>query len=456
MKTLIFSILLVGLIFFIPTASFPCDPPQIINTTSNGGTVFINFQTTATPTLQGFNFYRDDEFLEFLPHTGDTVYIFYFTNQPPGDHNYCITSICNITNHEYPAETIESEPDCEIIGCFYGFNLPFEETWNLSTFSASDWEISSDNWIISADTGNNPPAAVFDPEITLIDYTESLESYYLNAYGMTEGHIFLEYDLSLSSNINSGTEHFLVQVWDHQSESYSTVKDFTNQDGSFGWIRDTIDIRPYSMNKVFRIRFLVQGENTSYIDYWGIDNIRIYRECYPLDITIDSYLLNDTCIVLEMNNNDIRDLIDILIYVYRNEDLIAIYSSVFPMPDPYCVDEPGLYCFYLTAIWESETDQCESNFSEPTCEQVIINSLKDEQINPTITVFFNPDFNILNVESVEPIEKVNIYDTSGRFVFSVSPGNRIFNIDMSHLKPGLYLVGIKSSMLTFTRKLFIN
>jgi len=87
-------------------------------------------------------------------------------------------------------ETIESEPDCEIVSCIYGFDLPFEENWNLGSFSTSDWVISSDNWIISVDTGNSAPSAVFEPEIPLTDYVESLESYYLNAFGMTEGYIF--------------------------------------------------------------------------------------------------------------------------------------------------------------------------------------------------------------------------------------------------------------------------
>jgi len=455
MIALIISILFSGLFLSNPAASPPCDPPQIVYSTCGGGNVIINFQTTSPPSLLGFNFYRNGEFLEYLPHTGDSVYTHYFTNQPPGIHTYCITAVCDLAYNEYPGETIESEPDCEIVSCIYGFDLPFEENWNLGSFSTSDWVISSDNWIISVDTGNSAPSAVFEPEIPLTDYVESLESYYLNAFGMTEGYIFLGYDLYLSSADSSGTEHFIVQIWDHQSEEYSTVQDYSNQTGSFGWTRDTININAFSMNKVFRIRFVAQGENSSHIHYWGIDNISVYRECYPPPYSLGSYLLNDTCIVLEYNENDQRELVYIITYVQKDGEFIAMYSLSDPIPNPYCVNESGEYCFFMSAYWASESDICESGFTEPTCQQVNINSL-DEMTNSPISVFYNPVYEIVSVESRESIDQLDIFDFSGRFVCSVSPGTAYFNKDLSHLKPGLYLIRIKISKQTVTRKLIIN
>lgn len=411
----------------------------------------IQFETEVSPSIQGFNFYRDNEFIEFLPYTGDSVYTHFLVYQSPGEHDYCITTLCTVSTLEMVSETIESDPACEAVGCYYGFDLPFDEDWEPGSFSLNDWEISSADWLISEDTGNNPPAALFEPDAPLNDYSESLESYYLNAYGMTEGHIYLEFDISLSSIGNSGTEHLLVQVWDHLSESYSTVKDFTNQDGSFGWIRDTIDIRPYSMNKVFRIRFLAQGENTSYIDYWGIDNIRIYRECTLPDITLDSYLLNDTCIMLEINYNQKIELVDYLIYVEKDGQFIMFYSGSDPIPNPYCVDESGLYCFYMTAIWESETDQCESNFSEPACEQVIINSLNDEKSPVDISCRIEDDF--LWIVSTGTIERLDIYDLAGRKMLSATPGTGSFIQNLSHFKSGPYVIRANSSDKNFIKKL---
>jgi len=97
---------------------------------------------------------------------------------------------------------------------------------------------------------------------------------------MTEGHIYLEYDIALESIDTSGLVNLFVQIWNHTSDSYHTVASYNNQNGSFGWIRDTIDIRPFSMNKIFKLRFLAEGrENSEDINFWGIDNINLYRKC---------------------------------------------------------------------------------------------------------------------------------------------------------------------------------
>lgn len=455
MKPVIFLNLLGGLIFSTTTFSQSCDPPEIIHVYSSGGNVIIDFQTTSPFSLLGFNFYRDDEFLEYQPQTGDSVYTHYFTAQPPGIHDYCITSACEFANDGIPADTIESDPDCETVECIYGFELPFGENWDLGSFSTSDWEISSGNWIISSDTGNSPPSALFEPEIPLTDYNETLESYYLNAYGMTEGKIYLEYDLSLSSPDTSGTEHFLLQVWNHQSEEYATVKDYSNQAGSFGWTRDTVNIKDYSMGRIFKIRFVASGDNSSHINYWGIDNINVYRECDTLEGTLQSYLMNDTCIELEFIQNSLRYLEDIMTYVSKDGEFIGIYSNWDPIPNPYCVTESGEYCFYLSAVWASESDQCESKLSQPTCQQVIINNLED--VTPsTISFFLNPVNEFINVKSLESIDNIDVFDFAGRLVVSLTPGSSSFNFDISYLNPGFYLARITSRHQAITRKFKLN
>ena len=412
------------------------------------------FQAIPNDSLIGFNIYRDDELIDQLYPSSDSVYTRVFPDQPLGDHNYCVTSICNAPFQAGPDEEIESEPDCEIEGCYYGFDLPFYEDWSLGSFSINDWEISSENWIISDTEGNNPPSAMFAPSENLVNYDETLESYYLMAYGMTEGHIFLTYDLSLSSVNASGTEHFLVQVWDHITEIFSTVKDFSNQNGSFGWIADTIDIRPYAMNKVFKIRFVVQGENATDIISWGIDNISVYRECEAPPYQLESHLVSDTCILLEIFEKSWRDLVDVIIYVTRNGDLVGMYSSNFPMPNPYCVQESGEYCFWMSWIWESESDQCESELIGPTCQQVVINIV--EEGNSIISLFYIDDYDLCRIESEEVIDCLELFDLSGRLIKTDFPCTNNFQIDLSDYLPGIYLFRILTSKGLITRKLFVQ
>jgi hypothetical protein len=451
MKTVTLTSFLIAFLLGLSSVAFSCEPPQILSISCNAGNVMIQFESEVSQSIQGFNFYCDDEFAGFLPYSGDSVYTHFLVYQSPGEHDYCITTLCTVSTLAMISETIESDPDCESVGCFYGFDLPFEEDWALGSFSPNDWEISSSNWILAENTGNDPPAALFEPTDPLTDYSESLESYFLNASGMTEGNIYLEYDISLSSAGASGNEHLLVQVWDHLSESYSNVKEFSNQNGSFGWTRDTIDIRPYSMNKVFRIRFLAQGESSSDINYWGIDNILIHREC-SCPLTPDSYLINDTCIVLQTLEITRADIVDYWVYVEKDGEFI-MFDPINSFPNPYCVNESGVYCFYLTAIWESETDQCQSDFSEPACEQVIINSLKDEKTPVEISCRIEDDF--LWIQSTEIIDRLDIYDLSGRKTLSASPGTDSFSQNLSHLKSGLYVIRAETSGKVFLKKLII-
>lgn len=449
-------LILPGLIF-LSMASFsqPCDPPEITQIYSNGGNVIIDFQASLTPTLLGFNFYRDNEFLEYQPQAGDSVYTHYFTAQPPGIHDYCITSACESAIDMLRGDTTESAVVCESVECIYGFDLPFEENWGPGSFSLNDWEISSDNWLISADTGNSPPAALFEPIDQMTDYEETLESYYLNAYGMTEGKIYLAYDIHLSSAQNSGTEHFLVQVWNHESEMYDTVLEYNNLQGSFGWHRDTINIKAFSMGKVFRIRFVATGENSSYINYWGIDNISIYRKCDIPEGTLESNLVNDTCIELEFIPNSQRELVDITTYVQKDDVIIAIYSNWFPMPNPYCVSEPGEYCFFMSYLWASESDMCESEFTGPTCQQVIINKLENKK-SSRVSFFYDSMNEIIHVESIESVDKIDVFDLSGRLVDFKVPGSTSCTLDVSHMIPGFYLARMTGQRQTVTRKFIVN
>jgi hypothetical protein len=454
MKPVIILILAGLVIFAAPAISQPCNPPEIVQVYSSGGNVIIDFQTPSPPSLLGFNFYRDDLFLEYQPHTGDSVYTHYFTAQPPGFHIYCITSLCELAIDGLPADTTESDPTCETVECIYGFDLPFGENWSLGSFETSNWEISSGQWIISADTGISPPSALFQPEMPVTDYNETLESYYLNAYGMTEGKIYLEYDLSLSCQDTSGTEHIQIQAWDHESQQYSIVKDYSNQAGSFSWTRDTIDINGYSMGRVFRVRFVATGNNSAHINYWGIDNINVYRKCDTLPGNLQSYLLNDTCIELEFIQNSQRYL-EFITYVSKDGEIIGAYSSNFPIPNPYCVNESGEYCFFMAYIWTSESDQCESDFTTPTCQQVIISDLGDLTFAP-ISFFYNPVNELIHVESREPINKMDIFDFSGRLVVSDPSGSNIVNLDVSYLGPGFYLARITYGHQTITRKFKLN
>jgi hypothetical protein len=98
---------------------------------------------------------------------------------------------------------------------------------------------------------------------------------------MTEGQIYLDFDIKLDNVLPTGTESMLIQVWNWESQVWATADTLSNIDGSFDWMAEHIDITPMAMGQIFKIRFLAQGENSVNLLSWFIDNILVYRACNP-------------------------------------------------------------------------------------------------------------------------------------------------------------------------------
>jgi hypothetical protein len=160
-----------------------------------------------------------------------------------------------------------------------GHPLPFLEQWNTGTIETNNWDTDGANWSINWQEGQPFPSAQFTWDPIQTDYQIALESYPLKADSMTEGRIYLDFDLKLDNVNSTGTEEMLVQVWNWNSQEWTTVSTYSNIDGSFGWLAEHLDITSQAMETVFKIRFLATGENSLNILGWFVDNIHVYREC---------------------------------------------------------------------------------------------------------------------------------------------------------------------------------
>jgi hypothetical protein len=160
-----------------------------------------------------------------------------------------------------------------------GNPLPFLEQWNSGTFGTNNWLPEGENWSINGNEGNPDPSAQFTWDPIQSDYSIALESYPLLADSMTEGQIYLDFDLKLDDVTPTGTEQMLVQVWNWDSQTWTAVNTYSNEDGSFDWLSEHIDITSQAIGTVFKIRFLASGENSINILSWFVDNIHVYRDC---------------------------------------------------------------------------------------------------------------------------------------------------------------------------------
>jgi len=80
-----------------------------------------------------------------------------------------------------------------------------------------------------------------------------------------------------------------VQVWNWDSQEWSTVAEYSNADGDFDWTPEHLNIKSYAMDKVFKIRFHAMGVNSIDILSWFVDNIHVYRTCdAPTELTAEA------------------------------------------------------------------------------------------------------------------------------------------------------------------------
>ncbi|MBP6871325.1 MAG: carboxypeptidase regulatory-like domain-containing protein [Bacteroidales bacterium] len=253
--------------------------------------------------ILGYNVYRDMEFVAYTAHTPQEEYVmqgYVDENLDPGIYMYSVTAVYDLARYGFPGETGESmhEGPVEVV-VDYCFELEFMETWSLGNFDDNNWLTDGSNWSINGQEGNPEPVAEFTWDPILTNYAVNMESFPLCAQGLTEGAIWLDFDLKLESVQPTGMEMMNVQVWNWDSKVWSTVATYSNVDGSFDWMSEHLNIKSQAMDKVFKIRFQAAGANSLDILSWFVDNIHVYRACDGVtELTAD---VNDLQLAIELN-----------------------------------------------------------------------------------------------------------------------------------------------------------
>ncbi len=241
--------------------------------------------------LISFNVYRDSDSIANVPYNGestDDTIIYVDNNLMPGTYLYDVSALYDLSTFGFPGQTGESAWEgTDTVNVVWGMNLPFFEDWAQGNFDFNMWTTGSSNWGINSQVGNDAPSAEFswDPQLQN-DYSSALVSAPMNANMLSEGKIWLDYDVKLDSRNNTGDEKLLIEVYDGQD--WTQVAELTNANGSFGFAdgHNHIDITNHAMGRVFQVRFNAVGQNSFNIISWFVDNISIYRECAaPTDLT---------------------------------------------------------------------------------------------------------------------------------------------------------------------------
>jgi beta-glucanase (GH16 family) len=86
--------------------------------------------------------------------------------------------------------------------------------------------------------------------------------------------------------------------------------------------------------------------------------------------------------------------------------------------------------------------------------QNTLGTVSEDENKANLKVYPNPATDTLHIETTQIIDKVALFDLAGKLVFSESEQTN--RLDVTKLKPGLYLVKIYSNQIVLNRKIFIK
>ena len=457
--------------------------------------------------LASFNLYRDGVNIANIPYDGQGVedWITYIDNGlAPNPYIYNVSAQYDLDIFGFPGETAESAmegPDS--VNVVWGSIIPFVENWDNGTFTFQNWTFNenSANWVINSQEGEPEPAAEFtwDPLLEN-DYTATLSSYPIIVDYITEGDLFLTFDLKLVDRNSTGNEKMLIEIYD--GTTWHLAAEFSNA-GKFGFSNNILIITQYATGNAINIRFNASGQNSFDIISWFVDNISVYRECIaPTDLTgeplwdpltnepyieicwdaqdIPVSIINNTLVIEKINetptvdNNTLyRSIAGFNVYrKVMNETEYELYDVVDFIDGQtyYCYNDgyPNInlyngYYYKVTASYTSETDMCESSpamaLEIPYDDYVLVyfEGVDDNSIIQHIAVYPNPAKDNVYIRSTLLIKHITVTNYVGQTVFSEKiNGITNYNLYTSSYKQGIYLISVETENGTTTKRMIIN
>jgi hypothetical protein len=428
--------------------------------------------------LVGFMIYRNGVFADTIPYEGqgiDEVIGFHDEELIPGTYNYWIRALYDVSSYGIPGEYRESiSPDSLETYVAYGHPIPFFE--NFDNFETNAWTVTDTNWAIGQDEGTPGTVARFSG-LPLIQKDSYLNSYYLNSFGMTEGKLYLSYDVKLNDIVETKTEKIEFQL--HVGNNPYTLQYFYNE-GSFDWTNTRTNITHLALGKAFQVKIMARCLISTNIDSWLVDNVSVERICQPpTELSISNSHIGNHLhwklgelwtsasdaphhynIYRSENESDFQ-LID---QVSNNENIIN-YTD----PESNGLEIGSTYCYKVTAVWLSETDECESAFAEAAVnfggnyQQIsddkacIMFTHEKENTNDDWHIYPNPAKSQLWVSGSKPISELLIYNSLGKKIKAIPISNQTlpFLINTEGLN-GIYYLHLINDKGNSVRKVVIT
>jgi hypothetical protein len=116
----------------------------------------------------------------------------------------------------------------------------------------------------------------------------------------------------------------------------------------------------------------------------------------------------------------------------------------------------GLYCYVVTAVWESETDQCESAFSNEACD--IWTGIGDGNMNDasSFSLYPNPADDHVFITTSGELKRVTVYNALGQLVVDEITTGKQYELETASYTIGVYMVRVETAAGVTTRTLTVQ
>lgn len=234
--------------------------------------VSSTLSVAASPRLKGFNLLRDGAKIneELLSGT-------YYTDEVPdyGTYSYTVQAVMTDGTAGPVSAPLEVEvPDTRL--------LPFEDDFDSNTIDGSLWERPADDkgnenkWKCDYYAYGLVDYSACYPYSTLgADYSQSLVTKELRTPDAAG--TYLRFQVRLDNNPKYTGGYLSAEVSADDGQTWTSLVDIPNDEGTFAWrtyeypLGDALNGAEF-----FRVRFRAHGSNAWEINYWYVDDVKIW------------------------------------------------------------------------------------------------------------------------------------------------------------------------------------